>query len=203
MKRNKQQQTPSQTDPVLVMTMEKIYHTIRSLLWNVAKDVNLSPIQMQCLIFLSREKAFTLNVSELAREFNMTRATISDALRVLSVKGYILKSSSNLDRREVQLSLSPEGKRMVENIRSWNDPLLRELKHFAADEKGQVMDFFLRFLETLRKKNILDEIRTCFSCVSFRPGKMGKSGYCIFRKLSLNAMDLQLNCANYRSSSRT
>ena len=64
----------------IVAGMERIAESYRVLLWDYAKTTGLSPIQIQMLIFMRYHAEEWCNVSALAREFNMTKPTISDDL---------------------------------------------------------------------------------------------------------------------------
>ncbi|MBN2366736.1 MAG: MarR family transcriptional regulator [Calditrichaeota bacterium] len=198
MTRNQQKSIPM--DQVIIMAMEHLYHTIRSLLWEHAKKEQLSPIQIQMLVYLSGRTTRASTVSEIARQFNLTPATTSDALRVLTRKGLVKKSIDKADKRIVHLSLTPEGNHLTGILSQWTNPILEELQHFSRENREMVLIFFLKFLENLRKKNILKELHICFSCAYFRPDKTADSGYCILRNLSLKNTDIQLNCSNYVSS---
>ena len=77
-----------------VAALERISQVYRLLLWDHAKDLGLSPIQIQLLIFVGHHKAALCNVSYLAKEFNVTKPTISDAVRVLFQKGTIEKTEN-------------------------------------------------------------------------------------------------------------
>ena len=68
----------------LVAGLERISEVFKVLLWEKAKQVSLSPIQIQILIFIAYHKQELCNVSHLAREFNITKPTVSDAIKILS-----------------------------------------------------------------------------------------------------------------------
>ncbi len=70
----------------IVVGLEKISEAFRSMIWEYAKMKNLSPIQIQILIFLKNHEAALCNVSHLAKEFNLTKPTISDAIKVFTEK---------------------------------------------------------------------------------------------------------------------
>ena len=58
-----------------------------------------------------------------AREFNVTKATVSDAMRVLLAKGYLTKDHSPTDARRYNLLLTPAGRRLVEQVADYTAPL--------------------------------------------------------------------------------
>ena len=97
----------------IVAGLERISEVFKSLLWEKAKSNGLSPIQIQILIFINFHKQKLCNVSHLAKEFNVTKPTISDAIKVLDKKGLITKDFSSADNRSYLIDLSSNGKKMV------------------------------------------------------------------------------------------
>ena len=63
--------------------IEKLSSVFRVLIWEQAKNLGLSPIQIQILIFLNYHSEHLATVSYLAKEFSLTKPTISDAIKIL------------------------------------------------------------------------------------------------------------------------
>ena len=76
----------------IVVALERISESFRVLLWNESKENSLSPIQIQLLIFIQFHAQEKCKVGYLADEFNMTKATISDAIKSLEQKELITKN---------------------------------------------------------------------------------------------------------------
>ena len=74
----------------IVVGLERISEAFKGILWEHAKVIGLSPTQIQILIFIAYHKTKLCNVSHLAKEFNITKPTVSDAVRVLNNKKYII-----------------------------------------------------------------------------------------------------------------
>jgi hypothetical protein len=97
------------TDNKIVAGLERLSHVFKTLLWEKAKDYNLSPIQIQILIFVQYHPAAINTVSYLAGEFNVTKPTVSDAVKVLGQKGLISKTFSSDDSRSYSIALTDAG----------------------------------------------------------------------------------------------
>ena len=69
--------------------LERLSEALKALLWEKAKTLGISPIQIQILLFVSNHQTDICNVSYLAKEFNLTKATISDSVNVLLKKKYL------------------------------------------------------------------------------------------------------------------
>jgi len=63
------------------------------------------------------------NVSHLVKEFNITKPTISDAIKVLDKKALITKDFSSADSRSYAIRLSAAGKKAVSETQDFADPL--------------------------------------------------------------------------------
>ena len=73
-------------DNKIVAGLERLSQVFRILLWEKAKEHSLSPIQIQLLIFIRHHSADKTTISYLAQEFNFTKPTISDAIKILEQK---------------------------------------------------------------------------------------------------------------------
>lgn len=70
----------------IVAGLERVSEVFRLLLWQHSKVIGLSPIQIQILMFVEYHAEDLCNVSYLAKEFNVSKPTISDAVKVLKKK---------------------------------------------------------------------------------------------------------------------
>jgi len=76
-------------DSKIVAGLERLSQVFRILLWEKAKEYSLSPIQIQLMIFIQHHSQDKTTISYLAQEFNFTKPTISDAVKVLEQKKLI------------------------------------------------------------------------------------------------------------------
>ena len=75
----------------IIVGLERVSEAFKSLLWEKAKLHGLSPIQIQILLFIQTHRRELCSVSHLAQEFEVTKPTVSDAVRVLDKKGLVEK----------------------------------------------------------------------------------------------------------------
>ncbi len=109
---NRQQQ---KIDRKIVVALERISEAFRVLLWNESKENALSPIQIQALIFLLFHTADKCTISYLAKEFNLSKPTMSDSIKVLVQKGLVKKIADTEDSRSYNIALTASGKRIPKN----------------------------------------------------------------------------------------
>src|SRR5690606_30703302 len=97
----------------IVVALERVSEAFRVLLWNESKENSLSPIQIQILIFIYFHSFEKCKIGYLADEFNMTKATISDSVRVLLAKDLVSKEIDSTDTRSFSIFLTNKGKQIA------------------------------------------------------------------------------------------
>src|SRR5688500_15790677 len=83
----------------IVVGLERIGEAFKVILWNENKKHGLSPIQLQILTFLLFHPVEFRTVSQIASEFNTTKASISDSIKALEMKGFIKREKNLKDFR--------------------------------------------------------------------------------------------------------
>ncbi len=179
----------------IVAGLERVSEVFKILLWEKAKLVGLSPIQIQMLIFIAFHKQELCNVSHLAKEFNVTKPTVSDAIKVLDKKRMIVKDFSSSDNRSYTIQLSTLGEKIVSETNDFANPLKAKIDDF---EKGDLESLFETLSELIYKLNhhgILTVQRTCFGCKFYQKNK--KEDYCNLLDKELLNQDIRLDCPEY------
>lgn len=179
----------------IVISLERISEVLKALLWEHAKVIGLSPIQIQILIFVAYHKAELCNVSHLAKEFIVTKATISDAIRVLFEKKYIIKDHSLTDKRSYSILLSELGKKTVSETENFANPIEAQLENIETVDLENVFKTLSELIYQLNKNGILTVQRTCFGC-KFYDKSRGKD-YCNLLDKELLTPDIRLDCPEF------
>src|SRR5690606_3707908 len=97
----------------IVVALERISEAFRVLLWNESKENSFSPIQIHILNFIYIHTLEKCKVGYLADEFNMTKAKISDSVKVVLSKEIVTKESDPINTRSFSLTLTNEGKKIA------------------------------------------------------------------------------------------
>ena len=95
----------------IIASLERIAQAFRILLWQESVTYALTPIQIQLLIFIHYHQIEKCKVSYLANEFNLSKATISDTIKLLEQKQFIQKIFDQNDSRSYTIKLTKKGKR--------------------------------------------------------------------------------------------
>ncbi len=182
----------------IVAGFERIAEVFKVLLWEKAKQVGLSPIQIQLLLFIAYHKAELCNVSHLAKEFNVTKPTISDAVKVLEKKKMITKEYSSTDNRSYTIHLSLTGKEIVAQTGDFANPLKQQVASFKQTELDSIFKTLSELIFKLNKSGILSVQRTCFNCIFFK--KNNQSYYCNLLGKELLSNEIRIDCPEHTTT---
>lgn len=179
----------------IVTGLERISEVFKILLWEKAKLVGLSPIQIQVLIFIAYHKSDLCNVSHLAKEFNVTKPTISDAIKILAQKQMIVKDHSSSDSRSYTIHLSTTGEDIVSQTGDFANPLKAQLDGLATSDLNDLSQTLNELIFKLNQNNILTVQRTCFGCKFHE--KRSNTDYCNFLHKDLKKEEIRLDCPEF------
>ena len=179
----------------IVAGLERISEVFKVLLWEKAKREGLSPIQIQILIFVAYHKPDLCSVSHLAREFNVTKPTVSDAVKVLLKKGLVSKDLSSVDSRSYAVALTDSGRKVVSDTDDFAHSLQKELQGFEEEQLNNLFGQLSKLIFQLNKSGILSQQRTCFGCRFYQ--KQSGSGYCNLLNKKLESQEIRLDCPEF------
>ena len=182
----------------IVAGLERIGESFRHLLWDQAKEHGLSPIQIQILLFTANHSANHNTVSYLAMEFNLTKATISDAVRVLVNKKLLQKIPSASDQRSYWLKPTPLAEVKLNVFASFDSSILQEVKNLDQDQANDVFNALSQIISGLHKKDIIKVQRNCRSCRFFAQQK--DHNYCNLLEMPLKSEDERLDCPEHEAA---
>ena len=182
-------------DLKIIAAFERLSEGFRVLIWEKAKSLGISPIQIQILIFIQFHSDAVCKVSHLAQEFNLTKPTISEAVKALEQKGYVKRQTEKADARSHTLHLTDAGRALVAQTAQFANPMLGSLARISAAEKAVLLEQLMGIMEQLQRSGILSVQRMCFSCQHYQ--KRGGIHMCQFFNKALKSSDLRVDCVEY------
>ena len=185
-------------DAKIVAALERLSQVFRVRLREEACD--LSPTQAQFLIYMLYHDVELRRVSQLAREFDLTQATVSDAVASLETKKLIQREQWPEDRRVLTLRLTPDGEKRATTLSHWADPVMVHLERFSSEEKETVTRFLIGLIGSLQRSGLITVARMCVTCKFFRqdvhPGEPSPH-HCGLLNVPLGAADLRVDCPEH------
>jgi len=189
-------------DARIVAALERLSQVFRVRLREEARRRNLSPIQAQFLVYLLHHDVVLRRVSQLAREFDLTQATVSDAVASLETKGLLRREQWPEDRRVVTLRLTPEGDGLATSLSNWADPIREHVEGFSKGERETAMGFLMELAGSLQRSGLIAVARMCVTCRFFRrdvrPGEASPH-HCGLLNVPLGGSDLRVDCPEHEA----
>ncbi len=181
----------------IVVSLEKIAQSYRVLLWQESKAFDLSPIQIQLLIFLLNHSNEKRKVSYLANEFNLTKATISDTIKTLEQKKLIKKEFEPLDTRSYIIQLTKKGKAIAEKTSFFTKEIQHSINKLNKNDKEILMISLFNIIKHLNSIGIISLQRMCSTCNYYQSSANGETHFCNLLNQKLNITDLRVDCPDY------
>ncbi len=187
-------------DSKVVAALDRLGEVFRLLLREKAQEYGLSPIQARFLVYLLHHGVELRRVSQLAREFGLTQATVSDAVDSLEAKGFVGREPWPADRRVVTLRLTPEGELLAAELSAWADPIREHLRHSSPEESEVVMRFLMELIGSLQRSGVITVARMCITCRFFQPDihpGADSPHHCGLLDVPLAGSDLRIDCPEH------
>lgn len=179
----------------IVVALERISEAFRVLLWEASKQHKLSPIQLQILIFLLFHEETMRKVSYLAQEFNMTKATVSDAVKVLAQKDLIRKETSPTDSRSYFIHLTAKGEQIAQDASRFSQKLLQAVQLLGQEEADSFYKSTLTIMESLQQNGVIQVQRMCKTCQHYANNQGLHFCKLINKPLAIN--ELRVDCPEH------
>ncbi|WP_181358345.1 MarR family winged helix-turn-helix transcriptional regulator [Taibaiella chishuiensis] len=141
-------------DTAIVSGLEAIGHAYRALLWEQAREHDLSPLQIQLLIHI--REAQSVKISGLARHFMLTKPTVSEAIRSLERKHMIGRHKDPDDARSHSVRLTEWGADIAHIASFYTEPVRRIIAPVALAEKEILLKNIRGLLRRLEQEGAED-----------------------------------------------
>jgi len=184
-------------DGRIVAVLERISQAFRVLLWQESKDFSLSPIQIQVLIFLFHHSIDKCKVSYLADEFNMTKATISETVKILEQKKLIQKVYEEFDNRSYSIQLTKSGQTIATETALFSKEFHKPIAKLDEEEKENMLLSLLNIITHLNKTGVITIQRMCLTCTHHELTENGENHFCKLLNRKLLTNELRIDCPEH------
>lgn len=180
----------------IAAALERLSAVVTLLQAEAARRHGLSPLQARCLLLLAQLAPQKGTLSHLAREFGLSKATLSESLKVLEKKQLITRHPTPNDRRCETLVLTSKGKDLARALQNRLDPLLEVLSKRPQKSSLAFWQELLHLIYALHRAGIITVSRMCFSCIHHETRSTGH--FCKLMKKPLKAENLRLDCPEHQ-----
>lgn len=159
----------------------------------------LNPAQWEALRYVARANRNSCSPGTLAEFMGSTKGTVSQTLKALEGKGLIKRTRKEDDRRAVEISVTPEGRKLVEK-----DPLGQihdALSPFSETEQLGVVSGLERLVGIVQKHKDIPEFGPCLGCTHYQPETCSETNSvgcrCAISGELFNSSELDKICADF------
>ncbi len=184
-------------DGRIVAALERISEAFRVLLWDESKAFSLTPIQVQILIFLHTHSKDKRKVSYLAEEFNLSKPTISDAVKALEEKSLITRKNNPDDSRSYHIELTKKGKEIAEKTSLFTVELVKPIEQLESNDKENLLLSLLRIIYHMTRTGVITIQRMCWTCEYYRSDQDQGQHFCKLLNKRLLVTDLRIDCPEH------
>lgn len=183
----------------IIQAIERIASIYKVLLLQCGKDAGLSPTQILIIEYISKNMPELNTLTNIAKEFNLKKSTISDSINSLIKKGYLQKEINLEDNRISNLKLTEKSILILNRYKEKLNEIFSILESLKYEEKNTILKFLSELITNLYEKKIIQKARLCLNCSNFKrvKGDNSKPFYCEFTKLKFDYNDIKFNCHYY------
>jgi len=181
----------------ITASLEKLSEIFWILLQTAAKGHGLSPTQLQLLLFIRYHAApQQRKVAFMAREFNVTKATISDSVKALEQKELIRRTVDSEDSRSSIISLTTKGETLAAATENFTAPLDNAVDTLSVEQKEYLLYSVFDLIFRLNQTGIISTQRMCYNCHYYQ-GNHQEQHFCNLMNQPLKLESLRLDCPEY------
>lgn len=182
----------------IVVALERISEAFRKTLWGENKKYNLSPLQLQLMIFILYHGHAKPGVARLAEEFNVSKATASESVNTLVQKGYLYETTDPADARRKILSLTVKGEKLAREVSLFANSIRDQIGPVPIEDKEKLLSVLLELIHKLQLSGIISLNRMCFNCRYFmRSNDSRHPHYCRLLEKPLSEAELRIDCPEF------
>jgi DNA-binding MarR family transcriptional regulator len=183
----------------IVTALEKIYTINRMTYWELGKEDNLSLIQLQFIEFVDKNPLNFCTITNISKEFDLKKSTVSDSISSLIRKGFLEKSRDNKDSRIYYFSLTKKSKVKIKALEKRIDKIINTLRQTPEHEKEIISKFLLAVISNFYFDGSIQSAKICLTCKNFvcNETHSDQPFYCGFIKGFMNTLDLKAYCPHH------
>ncbi len=181
----------------IASALERISTAFRSLLWAQGKALSLNPIQVQVLAYLSQQPAERRRLSAIAQTFGLSRASVSDTMKTLSLRGLVRKEPDPLDFRSSVLHLTADGEDAANRTAQYAQKLWEAIDGLQEKDKRDLYWILNQLIRDLHGSGVITIQRMCLSCQHYQATEEGQGHFCHLLNEELQVADLRMDCPEH------
>jgi DNA-binding MarR family transcriptional regulator len=181
--------------------LSKISQAMKAKAWQEGFSEGITPTQGQILTFLrQRKKSNPTSLTDIAGHMAVSSATVSEALRVLEEKKFVVKESSFEDRRFLTVRLTDSGRQLADKVFSWPDFLSSSVEDLTSHEQEVFLKVLIKMIKGIQDREEIPLVGMCVTCRFFRPyvhKDKNKPHHCEYVNGAFGARHFRVECPDH------
>jgi DNA-binding MarR family transcriptional regulator len=149
------------------MALLRIGQATRAIGLEEAREVGLTPVQAQSLLFVRRTKSFATSVGNLARFLGATHASTVGVVDALVGRGLLRRTVREGDRRVTLLRTTEDGDTVCQRLERWGHLLQEALAPLSVAQRAELERGLGVVVWSLKAAGHLWVAEPCRGCVHF------------------------------------
>jgi DNA-binding MarR family transcriptional regulator len=177
--------------------LEQLATLARAQSWRQDGTPSLPPTQATVLRML-QGLGDGLRARQIAERLGVSAASLSDSLKALEAKHWILRVPDPDDRRASFVRLTPAGSRVATQLQRPDQGLGSLVEALDEADLGALLRVTQLLVHQAQEQGLATGLRTCLGCTFFRPfasATPGKPHVCAFLGVPFGDAELRMDCA--------
>ncbi|RXG30907.1 MarR family winged helix-turn-helix transcriptional regulator [Leeuwenhoekiella palythoae] len=177
--------------------LDKLADAFKTLQWASQKENGFSPLQQKLVFFIAYHGPTENTVSQLVKEFQVTKATISDCIKTLEQRKLLTKVLNHKDNRRFHITLTEKGKEVVAQLNEPATPVYNALETESSEDLKQLYTSLFSILSKLKKENTVALSRSCHDCKAYRSDGINHA-FCMELRTQLHPENRRIDCPKHQ-----
>lgn len=134
-----------------------------------AVGAGLLPVQLAILGYLRAANRYSNTPQCLTEYLGLTKGTVSQSLKILEERGWVVRQADASDRRVVRLALSDTGREVLDSAA--DDAWQAAARHLPSGDQDSLRTLLTRLLASWQLERQGKTFGVCRTCRHFRPGE--------------------------------
>ncbi len=185
----------------IAVALYRITQAIEYLLRERGKQMNLSPAQINTLLFLKNSRSSAHTISGLATRLGVTLATSSGVVDALEKKELVCRTPVEEDQRVVKLQLTQEGERKASELEDVLDEIESAIDALPKTDQAILKRAVQLIVHRLQQAGYVKVHDMCWNCQFFRknahPDNPNAPHHCAFMDAPLPEDETYRDCPDF------
>ncbi len=177
--------------------VERLANLLRSESRQVGIPYGMQPIQLEALRYLSICNRYSDTPMAVTEYLNQTKGTVSQTLKLLEKKNFLIKTTDSNDKRITHLKVSSKGNKLLQKLIP--TPVYTQVsKKLSESTQTQIINSLKELLQVIQQENEMKSFGVCNTC-RYNQKIKSDSHFCGLTQEPLSKVDISLICREHES----